>query len=50
MLQAIKALPDRARETFDLVRIQGLTHSEAAEILGVTIRTVGRWLDGASCS
>ena len=44
MLQAIKALPDRARETFDLVRIQGLTHSEAAEILGVTIRTVRRRL------
>ena len=45
MLQAIDALPEDERETFDLVRIQGLTQVEAAEILGVTIRTVRRRLD-----
>ncbi len=45
MLQAIDALPEDERETFDLVRIQGLTQSEAAEILGVSIRTVRRRLD-----
>jgi RNA polymerase sigma factor (sigma-70 family) len=45
MLQAIDALPEDERETFDLVRIQGLTQAEAAEILGVTIRTVRRRLD-----
>jgi RNA polymerase sigma factor (sigma-70 family) len=45
MLQAIEALPEDERETFDLVRIQGLTQAEAAEILGVTIRTVRRRLN-----
>ena len=44
MLQAIDALPMDERETFDLVRIQGLTLSETAKILGVTIRTVQRRL------
>jgi RNA polymerase sigma factor (sigma-70 family) len=45
MLQAIEALPEDERETFDLVRIQGLTQAEAAEILGVTVRTVRRRLN-----
>ena len=45
MLQAIDALPEDERETFDLVRIQGLTQSEAAEVLCVTIRTVRRRLN-----
>ena len=45
MLQAIEALPEDERETFDLVRIQGLTQAEAAEIPGVTIRTVRRRLN-----
>jgi RNA polymerase sigma factor (sigma-70 family) len=44
MLQAIDELPQDERESFDLVRIQGLTQAEAAEILGVTIRTVRRRL------
>jgi RNA polymerase sigma factor (sigma-70 family) len=44
MLQAIDALPMDEREAFDLVRIQGLTLSEAAEFLGVKIRTVQRRL------
>ena len=45
MLQAIETLPEEERETFDLVRIQGLTQADAAEILGVTIRTVRRRLN-----
>jgi DNA-directed RNA polymerase specialized sigma24 family protein len=44
MLQAIDALPEAEREAFDLVRIQGLTQSEAAQIVGVTVRTVERRL------
>jgi RNA polymerase sigma factor (sigma-70 family) len=45
MLEAIDALPADEREAFDLVRIQGLTHGEAAEVLGVTAKTVQRRLD-----
>src|SRR4029077_19284890 len=45
MLQAIDALPEDERETFDLIRIQGLTLADAAEVLGVTIRTVRRRLN-----
>jgi RNA polymerase sigma factor (sigma-70 family) len=45
MLEAIDGLPDDEREAFDLVRIQGLTHGEAAEVLGVATRTVQRRLD-----
>ena len=45
MLQAIETLPEDERETFELVRIQGLTQAEAAEILEVTIRTVRRRLN-----
>ncbi len=44
MLEAIDALPDELRETFELVRIQGLTHAEAAELLGVATKTVQRRL------
>lgn len=45
MLEAIDSLPDDEREAFDLVRIQGLTYAEAAEVLGVASRTVQRRLD-----
>ena len=45
MLEAIDSLPEDEREAFDLVRIQGLPHSEAAELLGVVPRTVQRRLD-----
>ena len=38
MLEAIDHLPEDEREVFDLVRIQGLTHAEAAEVLGVSAR------------
>ena len=45
MLEAIDGLPEDEREAFDLVRIQGLTYAEAAELLGVAPRTVQRRLD-----
>jgi RNA polymerase sigma factor (sigma-70 family) len=45
MLEAIDSLPADEREAFDLVRIQGLTYAEAAELLGVAPKTVQRRLD-----
>ena len=45
MIAAIDALPDAEREAFDLVRIQGMTNSEAATVLGVSTRTVQRRLN-----
>jgi RNA polymerase sigma factor (sigma-70 family) len=45
MLEAIERLPEDEREAFDLVRIQGLTHTEASRILGVTPLTVKRRLN-----
>jgi RNA polymerase sigma-70 factor (ECF subfamily) len=45
MLDAIHHLPEGEREAFDLVRIQGLTQAEAAQVLGVSIMTVNRRLN-----
>jgi RNA polymerase sigma factor (sigma-70 family) len=45
MIAAIEALPADEREAFDLVRVQGLTQAEAAEVLGVAVKTVKRRLD-----
>lgn len=45
LLEAIDALPQDERETFDLVRIQGMTHSEAAQLLGVSSKTIQRRLN-----
>jgi len=45
MIGAIEALPDEERAVFDLVRIQGMTQAETAEILGVATKTVKRRLD-----
>jgi RNA polymerase sigma-70 factor (ECF subfamily) len=44
MLGAIEQLPQEEREVFDLVRIQGMAHGEAAEIIGVSTKTVQRRL------
>lgn len=44
MLEAIEDLPSEEREAFDLVRIHGMTQPEAAELLGVSVRTVQRRL------
>ena len=45
MLAAIDALPENEREVFDLVRVQGLTQPEAAELLGVSVTTIKRRLN-----
>ena len=45
MLEAIDRLSDGEREVFDLVRIQGLPQTEAAEVLGVSLATVKRRLN-----
>jgi RNA polymerase sigma-70 factor (ECF subfamily) len=45
MLDAIEGLPDDEREAFCLVRIQGMTQSEAARLLGVADSTVKRRLE-----
>jgi RNA polymerase sigma-70 factor (ECF subfamily) len=47
MLEAIDRLPEEEREAFDLLRIQGLTQVEAAEVLGVSAKTVQRRLGRA---
>jgi RNA polymerase sigma factor (sigma-70 family) len=44
MLDAIDGLPEDEREAFDLVRIQGLTHTEAAGVVGVATKTIQRRL------
>jgi RNA polymerase sigma factor (sigma-70 family) len=45
MLKAIDDLPEDEREVFGLLHVQGLTQSEAAEVLGVSVRTVQRRLN-----
>lgn len=47
ILEAIDSLPDDEREAFELVRIQGMSPSEAASIIGVAERTVQRRLNRA---
>jgi RNA polymerase sigma-70 factor (ECF subfamily) len=45
ILAAIDALPEDEREVISLVRIQGLTHTEAADLLGVSAKTIQRRLN-----
>jgi RNA polymerase sigma factor (sigma-70 family) len=45
MLEAIENLPAEEQEVFGLVRIQGLTQTESAAILGVSTKTVQRRLN-----
>jgi RNA polymerase sigma factor (sigma-70 family) len=45
MLAAIESLPEDEREAFDLVRIQGMTQTDAAGLLGVSVMTVKRRLN-----
>lgn len=47
ILEAIDALPEAIREVFDLVRVQGLTQGEVADLLGVSAKTVQRRLHAA---
>lgn len=44
MLEAIESLPEDDRETFCLVRVQGMTQADAAAVLGVSVKTVQRRL------
>src|SRR5262245_55427724 len=44
ILAAIDRLPEGQREAFDLVRIQGMSQSEAARVLEVSVMTVNRRL------
>ena len=43
-LAKIGELPEEEREAFDLVRVQGMTQTEAAEVLGISTATVKRRL------
>jgi RNA polymerase sigma-70 factor (ECF subfamily) len=45
ILKAIDELAEDEREVFGLVHVQGLTQGEAAEVLGVSVRTVQRRLN-----
>ena len=45
ILEAIEGLPENEREVFSLVRIQELSHAEAAGILSVSTKTVQRRLN-----
>jgi RNA polymerase sigma-70 factor (ECF subfamily) len=45
MLEAIDRLPEDEREAFGLVRIQGLAQTEAAQVVGVSAKTVQRRLN-----
>ncbi len=47
MLRAIDALPEDERDIFDLIRIQGMTMPEAAEVFGVSQSTAKRKLRNA---
>jgi RNA polymerase sigma factor (sigma-70 family) len=47
MLEAIENLPEEEREVFSLVRIQGMTHAEAAAVLESSTKTVQRKLNRA---
>ena len=38
--RAIDGLPDRSREAFLLCRDHGMTYAEAAEVMGISLRTV----------
>jgi RNA polymerase sigma-70 factor (ECF subfamily) len=45
ILDAIERLPEGEREAFDLVRIQGMSQAEAAQVLEVSVMTVNRRLN-----
>ena len=47
MIKAIEGLPEEDREVFELIRIQGLSYSEAASVVGVSVKTVQRRLNRA---
>jgi len=44
ILEAIESLPEEEREVFSLIRVNGMTQSDAAAVLGIAVRTVQRRL------
>ena len=42
--EALESLPPRRREVFELVRLRGLSHRDAAEVLELSNRTVANHL------
>jgi RNA polymerase sigma-70 factor (ECF subfamily) len=47
ILKAIDELPEDEREVFGLVHVQGLSQSQAGQVLGVSVRTVQRRLNSS---
>src|SRR5262245_48828194 len=47
IFEAIDELPEEERESFELVRIQGMSSAEAAALLDVTTRTIQRRVNRA---
>jgi RNA polymerase sigma factor (sigma-70 family) len=45
IFEAIENLPEDEREVFQLIRIQGMTKPEAADVTGVSVKTVHRRLN-----
>jgi RNA polymerase sigma factor (sigma-70 family) len=45
MLDAIESLPEEEREVFELLRIQGMSYAETAQVLGASESTVRRRLN-----
>lgn len=45
ILQAIEDLPEVEKEVFGLIRIQGMTQTEAAQIMGISPKTIQRRLN-----
>jgi RNA polymerase sigma factor (sigma-70 family) len=44
VLEAIEAMPEDEREVFTLIRVQGMTRAETAQIVGIAEKTVQRRL------
>jgi RNA polymerase sigma-70 factor (ECF subfamily) len=47
IIGVINSMGEEEREIFELVRIQGLTHAEAAKVVGISTKTVQRRLSRA---
>ena len=45
IMESIESLPEEEREVFNLVRIQGMTQTEAAAVLEVSVKTIQRRLN-----